>query len=396
MSHPPKSLPTDHLNAFARSKLAALEAKNRRRRLAISDNGPDMRVTRNGRALINFCSNDYLGLSHHPAVIEAAREATALYGAGAGASRLVTGGYSLLFELEQRLAGLKGSEDCIVFGSGYLANLAITPALAGAQDLILIDELAHACLYAGAQLSGAKTLRFAHNDLDALEALLETHRADARHALILTDGVFSMDGDLAPLPEILDLAERFEAWTLVDDAHGLGVIGEGRGAAQAFNPPAKAPLQMGTMSKAIGGYGGYLCASHEVCELLRSRARPLVFTTALPPASTAGALKALDLIEARAIDIDRPLRLARRFCEALDLAKPQTPIVPVIIGAETQALAASKALENAGFLVTAIRPPTVPAGTSRLRITFSASHKEDDVDRLAETLLAHSRLEAAE
>lgn len=384
------------LDAFARSKLSALEARNRRRRLLVSNNSADMLVERNGKRLINFCSNDYLGLSHHPEVIKAAQFAMEEFGAGAGASRLVTGGYALLFELEARLAKLKGAEDCVLFGSGYLANLAITPALAGPDDLVLIDELAHACLYGGAQLSRARTLRFRHNDLDQLDELLNEHRAQARHALILTDGVFSMDGDLAPLPDMLALADRYDAWTLVDDAHGLGVLGGGAGVAHTFTPPARAPLQMGTLSKSIGSYGGYLCASHEVCELLRSRARPLVFTTALPPASAAAALKALDLIETGRIDIDRPIRLARRFCSALGLPAPDSPVVPVIIGSESDALAASAALEQAGYLVTAIRPPTVPEGTSRLRITFSATHKEADVDRLAHVLSSHIQVEAAE
>ncbi|MBR9825461.1 MAG: 8-amino-7-oxononanoate synthase [Alphaproteobacteria bacterium] len=388
---------TPSLDAFARSKLNALEARNRRRRLAQSDNRPAMQVERDGQQLTNFCSNDYLGLSHHPEVIEAAQRAAQQYGAGAGASRLVTGGYGLLFELERRLAAFKGTEDSIVFGSGYLANLAITPALAGPDDLILIDELAHACLYAGAQLSGALTHRFAHNDLAMLRELLDTHRSAARNTLILTDGVFSMDGDLAPLPDMVALAQEYDAWLLVDDAHGLGVIGDGRGTAHHFNPPATAPLQMGTLSKAIGGYGGYLCASHQVCELLRSRARPLVFTTALPPASTAAALKALELIETGEIDTARPVELAKRFCAALDLPAPETPIVPVVLGSERNALDASQLLQANGFLVTAIRPPTVPVGTSRLRITFSATHRESDIDRLGQILLPLlERREAAE
>lgn len=388
---------TPSLDAFATSKLNALEARNRRRRLAQSDNGPAMQVERDGQQLINFCSNDYLGLSHHPEVIEAAQHAAQQYGAGAGASRLVTGGYGLLFELERRLAAFKGTEDCIVFGSGYLANLAITPALAGRDDLILIDELAHACLYAGAQLSGAQTYRFAHNDLAMLRELLDTHRNAARNTLVLTDGVFSMDGDLAPLPYMIALAQEYDAWLLVDDAHGLGVIGDGRGTAHHFNPPATAPLQMGTLSKAIGSYGGYLCASHLVCELLRSRARPLVFTTALPPPTTAAALKALELIETGEIDTTRPAELAKRFCAALGLPAPETPIVPVVLGSERNALDASQLLQANGFLVTAIRPPTVPVGTSRLRITFSATHRESDIDRLGQILLPLlERREAAE
>ena len=389
--------PAASLERFAADKLAQLDRKSLRRRTVETRHNDAVHVERDGRALINVCSNDYLGLAHHPAVIEAAREATARWGAGSGASRLVTGGHPLLFELERRLAGFKGTEDCIVFGSGYLANLAIVPALAGPDDLVLIDTLAHACLHAGARLSGARVDVFRHNDTAHLRALLAAHRADARHAMILTDGVFSMDGDFAPLPGILALAEQYDAWTLVDDAHGIGVVGGGRGTAHAFAPPAAAPLQMGTLSKALGSYGGYLCASERVCELLRSRARPLVFTTALPPASAAAALAALDLIETDAGLCERPVALARRFAAGLGLSEPVSPVVPLILGSERAALAASAALADDGFLVTAIRPPTVPAGTARLRFTFSAAHSDADIDRLiraAKTVLA--RTEAAE
>lgn len=385
------------LDRFAGRKLAGLERRNLRRQLAETAPRDAVRVRQNGQDLINFCSNDYLGMTHHPEVVEAAQRAVSDYGTGAGASRLVTGGHPLLFALERRLAAIKGTEDCIVFGSGYLANVAITPALAGSGDLVLVDELAHACLHSGAQLSRARVETFRHNDLADLERKLETLRAEARHALILTDGVFSMDGDLAPLPDILALEDRFDAWTLTDDAHGIGVVGLGRGSAHAFEPPAQAPLQMGTLSKALGSYGGYLCASRSVCELLRTRARPLVFTTALPAASIAAALKALDLIESTPQLREKPVALARRFCAAAGLPEPVAPIVPVILGDETRALAASAALRDQGFLVTAIRPPTVPKGTARLRITFSAAHDASDVDRLAEavkTVLARS--EAAE
>jgi 8-amino-7-oxononanoate synthase len=374
------------LERFAADKLASLERKSLRRHPVETRPHDAIHVERNGRMLVNACSNDYLGLAHHPDVIEAARAATAEWGTGSGASRLVTGGHPLLFQLERRLAAFKGTEDCIVFGSGYLANLAITPALAGPDDLVLVDALAHACLHAGARLSRARVEVFRHNDTAHLRALLAAHRAEARHAMILTDGVFSMDGDLAPLPDILALGETYDAWALVDDAHGIGTVGQGRGAAHAFTPPAAGPLQMGTLSKALGSYGGYLCASRRVCDLLRSRARPLVFTTALPPASAAAALAALDIIAADAELCERPLFLARRLAAQLGLAEPASPIVPVILGSEQAALDASAALQREGFLVTAIRPPTVPEGTARLRITVSAAHDDADIDRLATAL----------
>jgi 8-amino-7-oxononanoate synthase len=371
------------LDDFANRKLTGLERRNLRRKLVTTTPLDAVRVEQDGRPLINFCSNDYLGLAHHRDVVAAARDATARYGAGSGASRLVTGGHPLLFELEQRLAAFKGTQDCIVFGSGYMANMAITPALLGSGDLVLIDELAHACLHAGAQLSRANVQLYKHNDLADLRARLATGRADARHAMILTDGVFSMDGDITPLPELLALADEYDAWALVDDAHGIGTVGDGKGAAHAFNPPAKAPLQMGTLSKALGGYGGYLASSEAVCELLRTRARPLVFTTALPAATIGAALKALDIIENDAALCARPLELAQRFCRLAGLPTPASPIVPVVLGDAQAALDASKHLRDAGFLVTAIRPPTVPRGTARLRITFSAAHDESDVDELA-------------
>lgn len=372
------------LEKFAARKLAGLEKRQLRRRLKESNNSAGMQVERDGQTYVNFCSNDYLGLANDPRVIKSAQDATARYGAGSGASRLVTGGHHLLFELERRLARLKGTEDCIVFGSGYLANLAIAPALLGVGDLVLVDELAHACIHAGAELSRAQIRKFRHNDLDHLRELLDTERSAYRHAMIMTDGVFSMDGDFAPLPEMLALADRYDAWTLVDDAHAVGVVGDGKGSSAYFEPQATPPLQMGTLSKALGSYGGYLCASHTVCELLRTRARPLVFTTALPPASIGAALAALDIVESDAKRRERPLELAKRFCAAVGLPVPVSPIVPVLLGSEARALDASARLQDQGFLVTAIRPPTVPRGTARLRITFSATHTEADIDQLAQ------------
>lgn len=382
------------LERFAANKLAGLDRRNLRRRTRETCPLGGALVERDGRQLINACSNDYLGLSQHPDVTEAAAAAARQYGAGSGGSRLVTGGHPLLFELEARLAAFKGTEDCLIFGSGYLANLAITPALAGSGDIVFVDALAHACLHAGARLSGARVETFPHNDMAALDARLTELRSDHRHAMILTDGVFSMDGDLAPLPDIMALANRHNAWTLVDDAHGIGVIGDGHGSTHAFVPPVTPPLQMGTLSKALGSYGGYVCASRDVCDLLRTRARPLVFTTALPPASIGAALAALDLIERDETLRERPMKLARRFSRALGLPEPVSPIVPIIIGNEATTLAASASLESAGFLVTAIRPPTVPRRTARLRITFNAAHREADIDRLASTL--NSILQTAE
>ena len=373
------------LDAFAEAKLADLGARSLRRTLTATHRLDGLWVERGGRRLLSFSCNDYLNLSHHPAVKAAAMAAVEAYGAGAGASRLVTGDHPLLAELEQRLARLKGTEAGCVFGSGYLANSGIVPALVGPEDLILIDALAHACLWSGAKLSGARVLSFRHNDPSHLAELLDEHRSAARHALVATDGVFSMDGDLAPLDRLSALCETHDAWLLSDDAHGLGVVGGGRGSAHAF-PDASVPLQMGTLSKAVGGYGGYLCASKPVIDLIRTRARSFVFTTGLPPASAGAAIAALDLIAADPDLCAAPLARARTFSVRLGLPEPQSPIVPLVIGAPEAALQASAQLEAQGFLVVAIRPPSVPASTARLRIAFTAGHSEADVQRLAEAV----------
>jgi 8-amino-7-oxononanoate synthase len=371
------------LDTFVTQKLDALEAKSLRRRLVETDRFNDVEVRRNGRTLISFCCNDYLNLSHHPKVIAAANEATARYGAGSGASRLVTGNHPLFAELEMRLAKLKQAEDCVIFGSGYLANLGIIPALTGAGDIIIADELSHSCLLMGAKLSDATVHIFRHNDLVHVEALLKEHRAAARHCLIVTDGVFSMDGDLAPVAALAALAEKHDAWLMTDDAHGIGVVGEGRGSSFVTGVKADVPLQMGTLSKAIGSYGGYLCASKAVCDFIRTRARTLIYSTGLAPAQVAAAIAALDLIEADMDFANRPLQKAQSFTRALNLAPATSPIVPLILGDADLTLKASALLEAEGFLVTGIRPPTVPAGTARLRFTFTAQHSDADIERLA-------------
>ncbi len=371
------------LDAFASAKLDELEAKALRRRLVETDRREGARARRNGRELVSFCCNDYLNLSQHPRVKEAAIEATRTFGVGAGASRLVTGNHPLFAVLEARLAKLKEAEDCVVFGSGYLANMGIVPALAGPGDLILADELSHSCLLMGTRLSGAEAHIFRHNDLGHLAALLAAHRGHARHCLILTDGVFSMDGDLAPVMEMAALARAHDAWLMTDDAHGIGVVGGGRGSSFVTGAKADVPLQMGTLSKAIGSYGGYLCASTPVCDLIRTRARTLIYSTGLPPAAAAAAIAALGVIEENPAYATLPVTKAQGFTRALNLPLAQSPIVPIVIGDAEETLKASALLESEGFLVTGIRPPTVPAGTARLRFTFTAEHEDEDVFRLA-------------
>jgi 8-amino-7-oxononanoate synthase len=374
----------ESLDAFARMKLDQLERISLRRELSSTARSDGVHVERNGRWLISFSCNDYLNFAQHPAIAEAARAALARYGVGAGASRLVTGNHPLYAELETRLARLKGTEAACVFGSGYLANLGIIPALVGEDDLVLVDELAHACLWGGAQLSGAQLIAFRHNDVDHARALLAERRAGAGRALILTDGVFSMDGDLAPLPALARLARAYDAWLLSDDAHGIGVLGGGRGSSFAHGEPVDVPLQMGTLSKAIGAYGGYLCASAPVIDLMKSRARTLVYSTALPPAVLASAIAALELIERDPAYAALPLAKARAFTRRAGLPEAESPIVPVIVGEADAALAASRMLEAEGFLAVPIRPPTVPQGTARLRFSFSPGHPDSEIERLAD------------
>jgi 8-amino-7-oxononanoate synthase len=371
------------LDDFAMGKLAGLEGRHLLRTL-VTTARREVVVERDGRRLVSFSCNDYLGLSRHPALAEAARDAIAQYGIGAGASRLVTGNHPLYDALESRLARLKGTAGCCVFGSGYLANTGIIPVLAGSGDLVLIDELAHACLWAGARLSGATVLPYRHNDLDDLRALLNESRIRHGKTLILTDGVFSMDGDLAPLPALGRLARQYDAWLMADDAHGIGVLGRGRGSTFATGTTADVPLQMGTLSKAIGSYGGYLCASAPVIELMKNRARTLIYSTALPPATVAAAIAALDLIAANPALAAAPLAKARAFTARAGLPPARSQIVPLIVGEPDAALAAAHLLESEGFLVVPIRPPTVPAGTARLRFAFTARHDDGDIARLAD------------
>ena len=371
------------LDRFAQAKLDDLQRRHLRRALSPTYREDGLWVERGGRRLLSFSCNDYLNMSHHPATKRAAMAALERYGAGSGASRLVTGNHPLYAELESRLAVMKETEDAVVFGSGYLANTGIIPVLICRDGLVLLDELSHACIYAGAQLSRGRVLTFRHNDVTHARELLAKHRAEHDRAMIVTDGVFSMDGDLAPVRELNELAEEFDAWLMTDDAHGIGVVGGGRGSSFVGAEHVAVPLQMGTLSKAIGAYGGYLCASGPVIELIRNRARTLIYSTGLPPAIVASAIAALDVIETEPDYAALPVKKAQRFTRALNLPEATSPIVPVVIGEADKALEASRLLEDEGYLAVAIRPPTVPDGTARLRFTFTAQHPDDEIERVA-------------
>jgi 8-amino-7-oxononanoate synthase len=295
----------------------------------------------------------------------------------------VTGNHPLYAELEQRLAALKRTEAACVFGSGYLTNSGVIPALIGPDDLVLIDELAHSCLWSGARLTRAQVMPFRHNDAAHLQSLLRDNRDKYPHVLVATEGVFSMDGDVAPLQELGVCARRSDAWLLVDDAHGVGVLGDGRGSGFLHGTTPDIPLQVGTLSKALGAYGGYVCGSRAVIELIRNRARTLIYSTALPPSILAAAIAALDIVATEAERVARPLQKARLFTRNAGLREAQSAIVPVILGGAGAALDAAAMLEREGFLVVAIRPPTVPDSTARLRLTFSSEHPDEAIERLA-------------
>lgn len=374
------------LDEFAQTKLDRLSEEGLLRVPAQTHRLDGVRAERDGKILVSFCCNDYLNLTHHPVVMRAATAAIEEYGAGSGASRLVTGNHPLYETLEAALADLKGTNAALVLGSGYLANAGAAPCFVGPDDLIVMDELCHASIHAGARLSRAKIKYFAHNDPQDCLRILRAHRAGHPRCMVITEGVFSMDGDRAPLDSLSSIAVEFDSWIMVDDAHGTGVLGGGRGSEFEFDPPPDIDLHMGTLSKALGGYGGFICASRPVIELMRSRARSLIYSTGLPPSVVASAIAALRVIAAEPDRIGRPLIHARQFTDRLGLTTAQSPIVPLLVGAPDAAVAASAALEAQGYLVTAIRPPTVPQDTARLRFTFTADHTEEEIAGLVDAV----------
>lgn len=364
------------LDQFASGKLAEAEARTLFRSLSATP-----------ATALNFCSNDYLALSTDKRLIDASARAAEKFGVGAGASRLVTGNHALYGDLETRLAALKGTEAALVFGAGYLANLGTIPALMGEGDLIIADELSHACMMSGARLSGAHLILFRHNDVGHLRSLLRDYRSKGRNCLVMTEGVFSMDGDRSPLREIADVVRECDAWLMTDDAHGFGVLGHGRGSAHAAG--IRPDVQMGTLSKAVGSYGGYVAASRYVISLLINRARSVIYSTGLPPSVVAASIAGLDIIKDDSALCARPIEHASLFCKELNLPRPESAIVPLVIGHSGAAIEAAKKLEGEGFVVRAIRPPTVPDGTARLRVTFTAGNRHEDILRLAESVRRH-------
>jgi len=373
------------------NQLANLTAQGllRRRRTLESPCGPEAML--DGRKLLSFASNDYLGLAADPALIEAAREAATQWGVGAGASHLVCGHMTPHELLEQKLANFVGAERALFFSTGTMANLGIVPALVGRGDAVFADRLNHASLIDAALLSRADHLRYPHNDLTTLENQLSASRA--KRKLILTDAVFSMDGDLAQLPQLLQLAERFDAWLVVDDAHGFGVLGKnGRGTLSHFGIGLSQRLiLMGTLGKAAGVSGAFVAGSANVIEWLMQRARTYIFTTASSPIIAGTLLTSLQLIEQGDTRRAHLQALIRRLQASLagtrwNLLTSPTAIQPILIGENDEVLRVAAALAEQGIWVPAIRPPTVPQGTARLRVSLSAAHSLAQVDRLVEAL----------
>jgi 8-amino-7-oxononanoate synthase len=342
--------------------------------------------------LVNFASNDYLGLAADPRVVGAAVEAASRYGWGSGASALVCGWREPHERLANELASFEGVEAVALFPSGFAANLGTVAALVESGDAVFADRLDHACLIAGSRLSGARLRVYPHNDAEALERLLTRERSQYRRVLIATDGVFSMDGDLAPLRRLVEVAEAFDAMLLVDEAHGTGVFGStGRGAAEACGVCERVPIRVGTLSKALGSIGGFVAGSRRLVDHLIHRAPSLVYSTSLPPAAAAAASAALGIVRnepqrrARVFEMADSLRAGLRLA-GWAVPESQGPIVPVMVGEPEAAMVAAGRLCEAGFLVGAIRPPTVPRGTSRLRISVTAVHTGEWMRELAGAL----------
>jgi 8-amino-7-oxononanoate synthase len=345
-----------------------------------------------GREVINFASNDYLGLASDPRLIAAATAAIQEFGTGSTGSRLLSGHRELHRELERAIASLKQTEDALVFSSGYLANLGAITALVGKRDLILADQYNHSSLKNGAILSGAAIFEYPHCDVEAVKTELERSRQDYRRCLITTDSVFSMDGDLCPLPALVDLAAEFSCMLLVDEAHGTGVLGKtGAGCVEYCGCTAKQLVQMGTLSKALGSLGGYIAGSATLIDYLRNRASSWIYTTALSPADTAAALTAINIVkqepQRRAQlwkNVDYLKKLIQQHLPHLKLLPSESPIICLQFASAKDALQAAKQLKSAGIFAPAIRPPTVP--TSRIRISIMATHDEKHIEKLVEVL----------
>ena len=371
-------------------RLSELQRKGLHRRMRLIEGPQGPRVTVDGAQVLLLCSNNYLGLADHPRVRQAAGEAAERWGAGAGASRLVCGNMGLHRKLEQRLAAFAGTDAALLFGSGYLANTGTVAALAREGEVVFSDELNHASLIDGCRLARAETFVYRHRDLEHLA--WGVRKAAGRGSLIVTDAVFSMDGDVAPLPDLVELARDAGCRLMVDEAHAVGVLGPGgRGAVAAAGLEGEVDVVVGTLGKALGSYGAYVCASAELCDLLVNAARSFVFSTALPPPVLGAALASLSLLDARPGLVEQVRRNAAVLREALTdqglgVGPSRTQIVPVVVGDARRAMALCERALDGGVFAQAIRPPTVPEGTSRLRLTVMANHRADELQVAARVI----------
>ena len=384
-----------------KTRLETIRAQGLRRELRRVDSPQGPRIEIGGRTLLNFSSNDYLGLANHPALKEAAIKATEKFGAGAGASRLICGSLAPFHELEEALAAFKGAEAALTFSTGYAAAVGTITALLGKDDIIIVDKLVHACIVDAAKLSGAKLRVFAHNDLNDLEEKLrwaaehiQRPTSNIQHrtqVLIVTESIFSMDGDAAPLKEIVALKEKHGAWLMVDEAHATGLYGPNRrGLAEQLGVSDRIEIQMGTLGKALGASGGYICGSRALVDFLINRARSFIFSTAPVPAAAGAAQAGIRLVQS-AEGTSRAQQLWKRVTEVQSAIGHQrsaipSAIVPLIIGDESAAVAAATKLREQGLFVPAIRYPTVARGAARLRITLTAAHTSEDVATLTNAL----------
>lgn len=377
-------------------KLAALEGRALRRRLQVVEKVlPGGRVQVGGRELLNLSSNDYLGLAQDSRLIAAAQEAAGRWGAGAGASRLVAGHLGLHREVEEQLAAFHGTEAVVLFSTGYMANVGVISALMEAGGTIFSDRLNHASIYDGIRLSGATLQRFPHRDLNRLQELLK--KAGPGPRLVVTDSVFSVDGDLAPLKELVQLKERYGAWLMIDEAHGTGVLGpNGAGLAEALGVASRIDVHLGTCSKALGALGGYVAGGQQLIDFLHNRARSFIYSTALPPPVLGAISAALRIVQQepgrRAYVLEESARSRRAFKDAgLNTLDSETQIIPVLVGDNDRTLKFAASLREQGLMAVALRPPTVPPGRARVRLSLCAVHAPEDLARARETIVAAAR-----
>lgn len=384
---------TQATETFLDQTLVDLQREGLKRKLRLLSGAQSQKITIEGKEVLNFCSNNYLGLADDERIRQAAISCIETDGFGSGASRLVCGNMTAHEQLEESIAEFKGTENCLVFSTGYMANVGIIACLFGRDDIIFSDRLNHASIIDGVQLSQAKWKRYPHRDMNALEEMLEDS-APCRKRCIITDSVFSMDGDLAPLDQIVVLAKKYDCLVMIDEAHAIGVMGKnGKGLAEHFDVEDKIDIQMGTLSKAVGTFGAYCCGSNKLISYLINKARSFIYTTGMPPSTAAASLKAIEIIKSTPQRREQLWKNTYHLNDALknmgfDTMNSQTPIIPILVKDPNVAVDFSKRLFEWGIFVSAIRPPTVPQNTARLRLTVMATHTGEQINFVCEQFKA--------